>query len=77
MTACSGFNLFPKDRVWALPNRNSLQMTICKFDEMGESSQKGYKTLWEKEKLLAMSNFSFSHGVFKTFAADMQNPGLV
>ena len=23
------------------------------------------KTLWEKEKLLVMSNFSFSHGVFK------------
>ena len=22
------------------------------------------KTLWEKEKLLVMSNFSFSHGVF-------------
>ena len=24
-----------------------------------------YKTLWEKEKLLVMSNFSFSHSVFK------------
>ena len=25
------------------------------------------KTLWEKEKLLVMSNFSFSHSVFNTF----------
>ena len=25
----------------------------------------GYKTLWEKEKLLIMSNFSFSHSVFE------------
>ena len=25
------------------------------------------KTLWEKEKLLAMSNFSFSHSVFYPF----------
>ena len=24
------------------------------------------KTLWEKEKLLIMSNFFFSHGVFKS-----------
>ena len=24
------------------------------------------KTLWEKEKLLVMSNFSFSHNVFKS-----------
>ena len=33
--------------------------------KMAESSPKGYKTLWEKEKLLVMSNFSFSHSVFK------------
>ena len=25
------------------------------------------KTLWEKEKLLVMSNFSFSHSVFNPF----------
>ena len=28
-------------------------------------SWKGYKTLWEKEKLLVMSNFSFSDCVFQ------------
>ena len=32
---------------------------------MKVNSPKGYKTLWEKEKLLVMSNFSFSHNVFK------------
>ena len=31
---------------------------------MVESSLNGQKTLWEKEKLLVMSNFSFSHSVF-------------
>ena len=31
---------------------------------MAESSPNGYKTLWEKEKLLVTSNFSFSHSVF-------------
>ena len=32
---------------------------------MAESSRNGQETLWEKEKLLIMSNFSFSHSVFK------------
>ena len=32
---------------------------------MEESYPNGQKTLWEKEKLLVMSNFSFSHCVFK------------
>ena len=32
---------------------------------MAESFPNGWKTLWEKEKFLLRSNFSFSHGVFK------------
>ena len=32
---------------------------------MAESSPKGWKTLWVKEKLLRESNFSFSANVFK------------
>ena len=32
---------------------------------MAESYPNGKKTLWEKEKLLVTSNFSFSHSVFK------------
>ena len=31
---------------------------------MAQSSTKGYKTLWEMEKLLVTSNFSISHSVF-------------
>ena len=38
---------------------------------MAKSHPKGQKTLWEKEKLLAMSNFSFSQCFQKTCAADM------
>ena len=32
---------------------------------MAEISSRGSKILWEKEKLLVTSNFSFSHSVFK------------
>ena len=32
---------------------------------MAESSPNGWKTLWEKEKLLVTSNFSFAHIVIK------------
>ena len=45
--------------------------------EMAGLSPNGYKTLWEKEKLLIMSNFSFSHGVFKRFVIQTRkNLGL-
>ena len=44
---------------------------------MAESSPKGYKTLWEKEKLLVTSNFSVSHGVFKKLVLQTRkNQGL-
>ena len=33
--------------------------------KMAESFPNVYKTLWEKEKSFIMSNFSFSHSVFK------------
>ena len=36
-----------------------------KFMQMAQSTPKGYEALWEKEKLLVKSNFSFSHSVFK------------
>ena len=38
--------------------------------KMVGSSPKGMKTLWEKEKLLVTSNFSFSHCVFKGFVSE-------
>ena len=40
-------------------------MTISNLTKMAESSPNGYKTLWEKEKLLVTSIFSFSHSAFK------------
>ena len=44
---------------------------------MAESFQKGYKTLWEKEKLLIMSNFSISCSVFKRLVLQTgKNQGL-
>ena len=44
---------------------------------MKESSPKGLKTLWEKEKLLVTSNFSFSHSVFKRLVLQIRkNQGL-
>ena len=33
--------------------------------KMAGCCQNGKKTMWEKEKLLVMSNFSFSHDVLK------------
>ena len=44
---------------------------------MAESSPNRRKTLWEKEKLLATSNFSFSHSVFKILVPKTRkNEGL-
>ena len=41
---------------------------------MAESSLIGLKTLWEKEKLLVTSNFSFSRSVFKRLVQHWQTP---
>ena len=34
---------------------------------MKNNCHRGWKTLWEKEKLLVTSNFSFSHNVFHSY----------
>ena len=47
-------------------SQKSLLRTIFVLMKMVESSTNRYKTLWEKEKLLITSNFSFSHHDFKT-----------
>ena len=45
--------------------------------EIAKSSPNGLKTLWEKEKLLVTSNFSFSHSVFKRLVLQTsENQGL-
>ena len=52
-------NPFPNDKFKTLPNRKNLRTTILNLMKMVEVSPKGLKTLWEKEKLFVMSNFSF------------------
>ena len=45
--------------------------------KIAEISPNGWKGLWEKEKLLIMSNFSFSHSVFKRLVLQTRkNQGL-
>ena len=45
--------------------------------KMAESSLKRLKMLWEKEKLLVTSNFSFSHSVFQRLLLQTRkNQGL-
>ena len=58
-------NPFPNDKFCTLPNRKSLQTTIANLKKMAESSQNEQKKMWQKEKLLVTSNFSFSHIVFQ------------
>ena len=58
-------NPFPNNKFWTLPNWKSLQTTNSNLTEMAESYPNWQKSLWEKEKLLITSNFSFSHSVLK------------
>ena len=52
-------------------------MTILILMKIAESSPDGKKTQWEKEKLLIMSNFFFSHSVFKRLVLQTRkNQGL-
>ena len=59
------FNPLPDDIIL---DRSKLKQSAddsFKFDESSRKFSKGIETLWVKEKLLIMSNFSFSHSVFK------------
>ena len=42
-----------------------------------EESYPKQKTLWEKEKLLVMSNFSFSHSDFKRLVSQGASKGVI
>ena len=53
----TNFRLFQTERVCTWPFLNSMKMA--------ESYPNGLKTLWEKEKLLVTSNFSFSPQCFQ------------
>ena len=54
-------------------SQKSLQRTISNLMKMAESYTNRKETLREKEKLLLMSNFSFSHYVFKTLVLQTRN----
>ena len=74
-------NSFPNDKFYALPNSKSLHTTISnlikKKKKRQKGLQKGRKTLWEKEKLLVTSDFSFYHSVFKRLVLQTRkNQGL-
>ena len=56
----------------------SLQTIILSLIKMAESSPNRKKTMWEKEKLLVRSNFSFFHIVFKRLVLQTcKNQGLL
>ena len=58
-------NPFPNDKFETLPNYKNLQTIIANMMKIAGSSKQLLKALWEKEKLLVTSNFSFSYSVFK------------
>ena len=71
------FNPFPNDKFKTLPNWKGKQTTSSNLMKLAESYPNGQKTLWEKEKLLDTSNFSFSHSVFKRLVRQTRkNKGL-
>ena len=67
---------FPNDKFWSLPNSKTLQMTILNLMKIAESSPKEQITLWEKEKLLVTSNFSFSQRAYRQFRVRIHPPFL-
>ena len=69
--------IFPKQQILSSSKLKELQTTISNLLKMAESSPNRQKTLWEKEKLLVTSNFSFSHSVFKGLVLQTcKNQGL-
>ena len=71
------FSPFPNDKFQTLPNQRSLKTTILSLMKIAKSYPKGLKSLWENEKLLVLSNFSFSHRVFQRLLLQTRkNQGL-
>ena len=68
LSQTTNFRLFESQR---------LQMTISNLIKMAENFSNELRTLWEKEKLLVMNNFSFFHGVFERLVLQTgKNRGL-
>ena len=68
LTMSQNFRCFQTERV--------LQTTTLNLMKMVQSSPNGWKTQWEKEKLLITSNISFSQCFEKACTADTWKPGL-
>ena len=64
------FQPFTKQQILDPSKLEELQKTIIDLMKMTENSPKGSKTLWEKEELLVMSNFSVFQCFQKTSPAD-------
>ena len=67
----STFNPAPNNPVFILSEAYSFEIQLTPFPNkpwfLPVCSTSLLKTLWEKEKLLITSNFSFSHTVFHLF----------
>ena len=57
-------NPFPNDKFLDSTKLKKFADDNFKLSENGGKFSKRVETLWEKEKLLFTSNFSFSHSVF-------------
>ena len=58
-------NPFPNDKHLDSSKLKEFADDNLKFDKIGRKLSKRVENMWEKEKLLVTSNFSFSHTVFK------------
>ena len=61
----STLTLYQTTNVKVFQTERFCTTTISNLMKMAESFQNDQKTLWEKEKLLVTSNFTFTHRVFK------------
>ena len=61
------FNPFHNTPFWDHPNSKKLQTTTVMWLLKGFKIHNAWKTLWEKVKLLILSNFTFFHNVFRKF----------
>ena len=75
---CLTFNGFPNNKFFDFSKLNDFADGNLKLDENGKkSSLKGSKTLWKKEKMHIMRNFSFSNSVFRRLGLQTcKNKGL-
>ena len=71
---CIYLTLSQTTKFWPWLNWKHLQPTNLMLLKKWFLSQTGKKTMWEKEKMLVTSIFSFSHNVFKSL---LLKPGIV